>query len=231
MLPTIVSRCQPVPFVRTPLPVLAGHLRERYGLEEATAKLFARVAQGNLAYARDLACSEEVRERRKALLEQAEKLPQAGLWDTEQMLEEALAHMERRAEMTTAALEDKKKERLEWAGDARTRAWVTKTYDQRVRRARRRAINQDLAELTAVFASWYRDLAVLCVGAEGAVLNQDHLPRLREYVQPDGLYLYLQALGAVRLAQERLRYNVDVSLALGDMFRAIKEALNQWPML
>ena len=76
-----------------------------------------------------------------------------------------------------------------------------------------------------MFAGWYRDLALVAVGAEDGVLNQDRLEELRAAARPGALKAYTAAVGAVQRAEERLRYNVDARLAIGDMFRSIKEAL------
>jgi hypothetical protein len=74
-------------------------------------------------------------------------------------------------------------------------------------------------------AGWYRDLALVCVGAEAGVLNRDRSEELRERAIPEQIGAYVQAVLATGKAQERLRYNVDTRCAIGDMFRSIKEAL------
>jgi len=83
MQPTIVSRCQPVPFSPVPLPVLTADLVQRCGLGEEPAELVARVSGGNLAHARELATSESARRQRDSLLDLARDLPCLGLLDTE----------------------------------------------------------------------------------------------------------------------------------------------------
>ena len=225
MLATIMSRCQHVPFNRTPTPLIAEHLEKRHGLTNEDARLYSRVAQGSLAYARELATSPEARERRLHLIESASRLPEAGLLATERMLDDTLAAVERKADEQVAGLGTRRDQALDWAGDARTRAWINKMHEQRVRRERRRAVGLGLEEVTGTFAGWYRDMAAASIGAEGAVLNQDYLPQLRLEIVPGRMLAYVEAMLAVRKAQERLRYNVDTRCAIGDMFRAIKEAL------
>ena len=225
MLPTIASRCQHVPFTRTPTPLIAEHLERRYGLTKDDARLYSLVAQGSLAYARELATSAEARERRRRLIESASTLPEAGLLATERMLDETLLAVEKRADHQVEGLDAKRDKALDWEGDASTRSWINKMHDQRVRRERRRAVGMGLEEVTGTFAGWYRDMAASSVGAEDAVLNQDYLPQLHLEAPPGRMLPCLQAVMAVRKAQERLRYNVDTRCAVGDMFRAIKEAL------
>lgn len=225
MLPTIMSRCQQVPFSRTPTPLIACHLAQRLGVRAEEAEVFARVSQGNLAYARELASSSTSRERRRRLLEWAGRIPGATLLETETALDEILGSMEQKADSRIAGMEEKRDQALEWAGDARTKAWISKQHDQRVRRERRRAVAEGLEELTRVCAGWYRDLALVSLDTGAAVLNLDYLDVLQAEAVAGRHAAYLEAVLSVRKAQERLRYNVDVRNAVSDMFRAIKEAL------
>jgi len=231
LLPTIASRCQMVAFSSVPAEALAADLVSRFGLPEAEAAHLARVAGGNLVYSRELATSESARRQRGLLLDLARDLPTAGLMDTQLALDEVMAAIEGGAQQRGAELDAELQRALEWAGDARTRNWLNKRHDEKLKRQQRRLHTQGLNTVTRVYASWYRDLALVAAGAEDASLNQDRLEELRAAALPERLLSYTQAVLAVRRAQERLRYNVDARCAIGDMFRSIKEALAQWPML
>jgi hypothetical protein len=189
----------------------------------------ARVAGGNLSYARELATSESARRQRGQLLDAARRLPGAGLMDTQVTLDEVMAGIDAVAGERVSALDAELEKALQWAGDARTRNWLKKRHEEKVKRQQRRLQTQGLQTVTRVFAGWYRDLALVSAGAEAAVLNRDRLEELRAGALPGNLLAYTQAVMAVRKAQERLRYNVDARCAIGDMFRSIKEALIQWP--
>jgi len=231
LLPTIASRCQPVAFSPVPVPAMAADLMRRFELSETEAVLIARVAGGDLAYARELATSESARRQRGQLLDLARDLPSAGLMDAQVALDEVMATVQTRAGERAQDLEEELARRLEWAGDARTRSWLKKRHEDNVKRQQRRLQTQGLQTVTRVFAGWYRDLALVSTGADEAVLNQDRLEELRAIALPEGVLRYTQAVVAVGKAQERLRYNVDARCAIGDMFRSIKEALTQWPRL
>ncbi|OFW61875.1 MAG: hypothetical protein A2133_02690 [Actinobacteria bacterium RBG_16_64_13] len=225
LLPTIVSRCQPVTFSRVPTPALAADLMSRHGLPSSDAWLLARVAGGNLSYARELVKSESARRERGLLLDLARDLPRASLMDTQVALDEVMATVEGRSGERAQDLEQEYERALEWAGDARTKSWLKKRHEDKVKRQQRRLHTLGLQTVTRVFAGWYRDLALVAVGAGTAALNQDRLEELRAMASQDGLRGYTQAIMAVRKAQERLRYNVDARCTIEDMFRAIKEAL------
>jgi DNA polymerase-3 subunit delta' len=225
LLETIVSRCQRIPFSRTPTPLLARHLAEAHTLSDLEAQTYARVAQGNLERGRELASSAEAREQRDRLLEWARQVPAANLYALEIMVDDLLFSIESRAEERVKRLDTGRQRDLDWSGDARTRARVEKLYDQKIKRERRRAMADGLAEALAGFSSWYRDLAVVAVGADEAVLNHDYLLELRNEAFPGLLRGYLGAVEAVRRAEERFRYNVDARSVLTDMLLSVKEAL------
>jgi DNA polymerase III subunit delta' len=229
LLPTIASRCQPVTFSLVPAPAIAADLVNRFEMDLDQAALVARVAGGNLSYARELAASESARRQRDQLLDLARDLPGAGLMDTQVALNEVMAGVDARSGERATELEAELEKALQWAGDARTRAWLKKRHEEKVKRQQRRLHTQGLQTVTRVFAGWYRDLALVSAGAEAAALNQDRLEELRAAALPGGVLAYTQAVMAVRKAQERLRYNVDARCAIADMFRSIKEALIQWP--
>jgi DNA polymerase-3 subunit delta' len=229
VLPTIASRCQPVIFSAVPTPALAADLVRRYGLPEVEASLTARVAGGNLSYARELVTSEGARRERGLLLDMARDLPSFGLMRTQVALDDLLASVEARAAERAAGSADELERALDWAGDARTKAWIKKRHEEKVKRRQRRAHTQGLQTATRVFAGWYRDLALVAAGADKAVLNRDRLDDLLRTANPKALHAYTQAITAVGRAEERLRYNVDARLTIGDMFHSIKEALTQWP--
>jgi DNA polymerase-3 subunit delta' len=223
--PTVVSRCQPVMFSPVPIPALAADLVKRLGLPEGEAALLARVAGGDLGQARELAASESARRQRTQLLDLARDLPGLGLLDTELALDEVMATVEARAGERATDLEAELARALEWAGDARTKAWLKKRHEDRVKRQQRRLVTRGLQLVTRVLAGWYRDLALVSVGAEEGVLNQDRLEELRAAAVAGHDLAYTRAIMATGKAQERLRYNVDARCAIGDMFRSIKEAL------
>lgn len=225
LLPTIVSRCQHVTFSHVPLPVIVSDLESRHGLSSHQAEVLARAAQGNLHYARELATSESARRQRETLLDLARDLPGFNLLDTQTAVDEIMVTVERRAAERAATLDSELDQALEWAGDARTRNWLKKRHDERVKRQQRRLNTQGLQSVTSTYAAWYRDLAAVAAGASDAVLNRDRLDELEVAARPGLLAGYMRALQAIKQAQERLRYNVDARCAIDDMFRSIKEAL------
>ncbi len=222
---TIVSRCQRVPFSRIPVEPMAAHLRDIYGLSDGDCRALARVSQGDLAYVRGLVASRAVREARVMVLSQACELPGAGFARQTAMVDEIMTVLEQRQARAVATVEASRDRELEWAGDARTRAWVEKTSNQRSKREKRAALLAGVDEVVRGFAGWYRDLAVVAAGAEGAVHNIDYLDELRLNALPGLLQAYMAVVRAAQRTRERFRYNVDARCALEDMVFSMKEAL------
>jgi DNA polymerase-3 subunit delta' len=183
MIPTIVSRCQLVTFSPLSVPVLAADLVSRFGLPSRDADLIARVTGGNLSQARELATSESARRQRDELLDLARDLPTADLMHTQAALDEVMNTIEKRAEEGVEESAGELEQALEWAGDARTRKWLEKRHEEKLKRQRRRLSTLGLQTVTRVFAGWYRDLALVSTGAEEAALNQDRLDELRAAAQ------------------------------------------------
>jgi DNA polymerase-3 subunit delta' len=223
--PTIVSRCQPVSFSPVPMPLLTADLVEKCGLAETEAALLARVSGGNLAHARELATSESARRQRAGLLDLAQDLPRLGLLDTLVAVDDLMATVDARAGERAGELEVELARALEWAGDARTKAWLKKRHEDRVKRQQRRLVTSGLQMAMRTLAGWYRDMALVSAGAQEGVLNQDRLEQLRAAVLPGRALAYSRAVEAAGKAQQRLRYNVDARCAIGAMFISIKEAL------
>jgi DNA polymerase-3 subunit delta' len=223
--PTIVSRCQPVSFSPVPMPVLTADLVQRFGLPETEAALLARVSGGNLAHARELATSESARRQRAGLLDLARDLPRLGPLDTQVAVDDLMATVDARAGERAGELEAELTQALEWAADARTKAWLKKRHEEKVKRQQRRLVISGLQLAIRTLAGWYRDMALVAVGAQEGVLNQDRLEELQAGVSPGRALAYARAVEATGLAQQRLRYNVDARCAIGAMFCSIKEAL------
>ncbi len=225
LLPTIVSRCQRVAFQPAPAQELEAYLHRCCQVTDLEARSYARASEGSPSYARRLAESAAAREHRDQLISWARRVPEASFYDLEVATDEILASLEHLGEERAAELETARERQREWAGDARARNRIEKLFDQRIKRERRRAQADGLADVLRVFAGWYRDLATVAVGADEAALNQDYLYELRNSAFAGMVPGYLGAVDAVKRAQERFRYNVDAKCTLEDMLLAIKEAL------
>jgi DNA polymerase-3 subunit delta' len=219
---TIRSRCQLVPFTRLSERAIREEIAARApGLEPAEAASLARLAAGRLDRASRLLDPEAAR-RREALLEVARAVyadPEFEPGDAAQRMIDG--GRERAAEAKTAA-----------EAELETLDLPTREAEQRVRRAARGAERDELLAGLEELASWYRDLVVVAVGAERAVVHTDRLAVLAE----DGT---IERLAAAERACEIVRetwrafeeFNLSPPLALEALFVRLRRELGAAPAL
>ena len=165
---TIRSRCQLVPFRRLSENAVRDAVRARAPeLSEEEATTVARVAGGRLDRAERL-LDPAAQHRREQLLGVARAVYLDPEFDTSSGAETILAGIDERG----AEARDRAEEAvavLELTG---------REAEQRLRRAQRGAERDELLAVLEELEWWYRDLVVVAVGAEGAVVHVDRLAEL-----------------------------------------------------
>jgi len=214
---TIRSRCQLVPFRRVPERVIRSLLAERApGLSEPEAKALARASGGRLDRAERL-LDPEIRGRREELL----RVARAAYADPGLDPADAAATVLEAAQAAGAAAKERAEAELEGV------ELTARESEQRLRRVQRGAEREELLASLEELASWYRDLVVVAVGAEQAVVHADRIDTLREDATreraPD-------AEAAAQLAREAWRtleeFNLNPALALEALFIELKRAFS-----
>jgi DNA polymerase-3 subunit delta' len=215
--PTILSRCQLVPFRRLPERAVRAFLAERApGLSETEARALARVSGGRLDRAERL-LDPEARERRDELLRVA-RSPYA---DAELDPADAAATLIEASRVVGAVARERAEAAL--AGVELT----ARESEQRLRRVQRGAEREQLLATLEELASWYRDLVVVAAGAEQAAVHADRLDVLREDATRDRA---ADAETAAELAREAWRaleeFNLNPALTLESLFVQLRRAFS-----
>jgi DNA polymerase-3 subunit delta' len=207
--PTILSRCQLVPFRRLSERAVRAWLTEQApDRGEAELVALARASAGRLDRARRL-LDPAAAGRRDALIEVARSVYRADAFEPADAAAVLLAAAGERGE------EAKEREQAALEGvDLPARE-----AEQRVRRAQRGAEREELLAALEALESWYRDLVVVVAGAEQAAVHADRLDELRE----DGaLELGPGPVAAAETVREAWRaleeFNLNPSLALEALF-------------
>jgi DNA polymerase-3 subunit delta' len=206
---TIRSRCQLVPFTRLSERAIREAIDVRAPeLDEAQAAALARVAGGRLDRLGRLLDPKASR-RRDTLLAQARAV----------YLDEAFEP----ADAAAALLENARECGVEARGleevKVRSLELPARDAEQRVRRAQRGAEREELLDQLAELASWYRDLVVVGVGADGAATHVDRLEQLRSDATRERLPGAERAAEAARDLWRRLEeFNLAPQLALEALF-------------
>ncbi len=219
---TIRSRCQLVPFTRLSERAIRAEIDARApGLDEHEAASLARLAAGRLDRAERLLDPKSAA-RREVLLEVA----RAVYIDPEFEPNDAAQRLLEGAKERAAEAKGEAEEELE------TLDLATREAEQRVRRAARGAERDELLAALEELASWYRDLVVVAVGAEGAAFHADRLALLAEDATTERL---AGAERACELVRETWRafeeFNLSPPLALEALFVRLRRELGAVPSL
>ena len=212
--PTILSRCQLVPFRRLSEKAVREWIEQQEpGRSEDEVRVLARAAAGRLDRARRLLDPAAVA-RREALIAAARSVYLDPAFDPREAAGVLLdAAAERGAEA---------KEREQAFVD--TLDLPARDADQRVRRAQRGAERDELLAGLEGLEAWYRDLVVVAAGAEDAAVHADRLDDLRDDAT---------AVDSAADAAERVRetwrvleeFNLNPSLALEALFVRVRREL------
>ena len=215
--PTIRSRCQLIPFRRVPERVIRALLAERApGLSEPEAKALARVSGGRLDRAERL-LDPEARGRREELL----RVARAPYAEPELDPADAAATVLAAAQAAGTAAKERAEAELEGV------ELTARESEQRLRRVQRGAEREELLASLEELASWYRDLVVVAVGAEQAVVHADRIDTLREDGTRERAPDAETAAELVREAWRTLEeFNLNPALALEALFIELKRAFS-----
>jgi DNA polymerase III subunit delta' len=214
--PTILSRCQLVPFRRLSERAVREWIGERAPeRSDDEVRALARAAAGRLDRARRL-LDPAASERREALIAAA-RSPYADAGFEPDLaagvlLDAATARGEEARAREQAALEDVD--------------LPAREAEQRIRRAARGAEREELLAALELLEAWYRDLVVTAAGAEAAAVHADRLSELREDVGRDLGEGPAHAAEEVRETWRALEeFNLNPSLALEALFVRIGRQL------
>jgi DNA polymerase-3 subunit delta' len=214
--PTILSRCQLVPFRRLSERAVrewvAGCAPER---SEEEVRALARAAAGRLDRARRL-LDPAAAGRRETLIAAARAVYLDGEFEPGDAAGALLRAADERGQ------EAKEREQTVVEGlDLPARE-----AEQRVRRAQRGAEREELLAGLEALEAWYRDLVVVAAGAESAAVHADRLDELRDDVARDLGEGPVRAAEEVRELWRALEeFNLNPSLALEALFVRLQREL------
>ncbi|MDO5068040.1 MAG: DNA polymerase III subunit delta' [Propionibacteriaceae bacterium] len=219
---TIRSRCRELRLVTPPIEDVARLLVERDGVEPTLAGHSAQAAQGHIGRARALALNDEVRSRRRSVLELPLRLRSLSdcLDAAARLVEQAGAE----ATALTADLDAREMAELQAAlgmgvkgAKARGTQGAVKELEEqqriRVKRFQRDAIDGALSELTG----WYRDVLAVQTAEGVPLVNADLADEIVPFAKGTRPEQTVRALDALLAAREALERNVAPVLALEAM--------------
>jgi DNA polymerase III subunit delta' len=214
--PTILSRCQLVPFRRLSERAvrewIAAQAPDR-GDDEV--RVLARASGGRLDRARRL-LDAGAAARREALIAAARSV----------YLDPDFEPGEAAGALLGVAGEKGEEAREREQALVDTVDLPARDAEQRVKRAQRGAERDELLAGLEGLEAWYRDLVVVAAGADGAVVHADRLDDLHDDVAAGAADGAVEAAESVREAWRALEeFNLNPSLALEAMFVRVRRAL------
>lgn len=226
LLPTIISRCQLVRFKPVSTARLEKILIEKRSLGEERARLVARLSGGVLGEALSLLEDEWKLQRRERVVLNIEKL--AGL-DVVDMLEVAGVLLnEARKGVDDLKVEQKRQrqEIEELAINSSHSVHLKKTLEAKYKRQVNREETEGFDEILSVFSSWFRDCLIIKESdSEQLLTNLDRADSIRRF--SDGLESdkILSCLETIEQTREKMRFNVNMQLAVEVMLLGLQEEI------
>jgi DNA polymerase-3 subunit delta' len=214
--PTILSRCQLVPFRRLSERAVREWIAARASDRmDGDVRELARAAAGRLDRARRL-LDPATAERRDTLIAAARSV----YLDPEFEPADGASAILDASDARGQEAKDRERDAIEGFGLPEREA------DQRIRRAQRGAERDELLAGLEELESWYRDLVVVGSGADGAAIHADRLAELREDASLGFAEGAAAAAETVREAWRGLEeFNLNPGLALEALFIRIRREL------
>lgn len=212
LLDTVHSRCRVIRLEAVPEERIV-QLLEQEGASSEVALLAARISEGDLDRARELAFDDEIGERRRRWVHLPRRLtsPIDALDAAAEILDEARAV----AKALQSAQKEEVKELAETLGEKRGSAQARNALEKRHKREVRRAESEVLADALITLASFYRDVLAIRRGGEEAVANLDLLDDLRGWAESevsDGAFV--EGIERCVTARGTLTRNANPQLAI-----------------
>lgn len=221
VLPTIVSRCQVVPFRHIPAREAAGILSQKTGVTPEQARIAIEACNGSITRAMTFAKSAERAEFRARIMAVLSNLP---LSDERDVLEYA-AELIERAKAPLDNVRTQQSEELAESADFLTKT-ALKQIELRHKRALSMATRESLNQTTSIIRSWLRDVLMIASGTPDLIVNIDQrevLQRVAQKVTPASI---MSALREAYKTDETLSYNVSPETCLDVLLFSIREVLN-----
>lgn len=220
VLPTIVSRCQVVPFRHIPASEAAGILVQNTGCTLPEASIAIEACGGSITKAADFLRSKERAQLRLTMTQALASLARADDLDVLGYAAEIVLASKAPLDQVRREQERVLNERSEFLQKS-----ALKTLETRHKRALSQASFELLQQMTSVAKSWLRDVEIICSGAERLVINVDCFDALRDCAERTDLARVCRALMRVQAADEAISYNVSPQVSIEAMLFEIREEL------
>ena len=220
VLPTLLSRCQVLPFRRIPEDEAVRILVERTGADAAMARRAFAATGGSRFRAEEFLLSQERRKTRVAVIETLERL--SRLDDLEVL--EAVKALFVLLKQPLDVVKVEQQIQLDVSKDYLSKGGM-KQLEQQHRRDLTSRERETTGEVLDIIRSWLRDVLLVLLGKTDEIVNGDfHFHIAQTALRLDEAAI-ARSLMAVNRAQEQIQYNVSKELALEVLLFAVRDEL------
>ncbi len=220
VLPTIVSRCSVVPFRHIPASEAAAILSQRTGAAPELAKIAIEACGGSITRGIEFLKSNERLAFRKRVLQVLAHLGSADLWDSLSQASELVVLAKAPLDTVRAAHEAQLAENADFLERSAIRQ-----IEARNKRELSAKSLESFKQITAITASFLRDVLAVCAGAGELVINYDVRADIEDVAAQADEARVTRALDAVHACDEAISYNVSPETCLDALLFEIGEAL------
>lgn len=220
VLPTILSRCQVVPFRHIPATEAAGILAQNTGASRELAKIAIESCDGSITRGIEFLKSNERLAFRSRVLEVMALLQNSDDWDIVGLASDLVVQVKAPLDIVRAAQEEELSENADFLAKSAIRQ-----IEARNKRALSAKSLEALRQLTAIIRSWLRDVLATCAETPELVINVDVRKQIAEAAQSTDEARTTAALAAVRRCDDAISYNVSPETCIDALLFEIRYTL------
>lgn len=220
VLPTILSRCQVVPFRHIPASEAAGILVQNSGASVLHANIAIQACGGSITKAMEFLKSNERMTFRTQILEILSSLRLADDWDLVSYAEDIVVRTKAPLDVVRAQQE----EELAQSADFLAKSAI-RQIEARNKRMLTATTFESLRQTTAIIRSWIRDVMMVCAERSDLVINKDIQGAIEEAALATNEARSARALAACDRADKAITYNVSPETCIDALFFEIREVL------
>ncbi len=220
VLPTILSRCQVVPFRHIPASEAAGILAQNTGASLELGRIAIESCDGSITRGIEFLRSNERLAFRTRVLEALALLRNADDWDIVGLASELVVQAKAPLDVVRATQEEELAENADFLAKSAIRQ-----IEARNKRALTAKTLEALRQLTAIIRSWLRDVLTVCAEAPELVINVDARTSIEDAAQVTDEARAAAALAAVRRCDVAISYNVSPETCVDALLFEVKYSL------
>lgn len=222
VLPTIVSRCQVVPFRHIPASEAAGIVAQNTGADPAQARQAIEACGGSItsAVAFLRAPGSERLAFRTRLFSDLAMLQRADDWDVVEMARALVEASKAPLDEVRASQEAELAENADFLAKSAIRQIEARNKRQLTAKSL-----ESLRQLTAIIRSWLRDVLAVCAETPELVINVDARGAIEDAARATDEARVAAALSAVRRCDEAISYNVSPETCIDALLFETRDAL------